>query len=81
MQEYLERKKIQRQEEERVRQIEDEKRRREQGKTLVSAKIKFQEDEMRRAAEQTKREKAEDKAYRYFYPIFFNSTRSRGFFF
>uniref|UniRef100_A0A183T745 UBX domain-containing protein n=1 Tax=Schistocephalus solidus TaxID=70667 RepID=A0A183T745_SCHSO len=62
--EYLEKKKIQRQEEERVRQIEDEKRRREQGKTLVSAKIKFQEEEMRRVAEQTRREKAEDKAYR-----------------
>ncbi|KAL7053500.1 hypothetical protein AAHC03_027070 [Spirometra sp. Aus1] len=62
--EYLEKKKVQRQEEERVRQVEDEKRRREQGKTLVSARIKFQEEEMKRAAEQTRREKAEDKAYR-----------------
>ncbi len=61
----MRKKKELRDEDERQKLLEDEKRRRKQGKTLVSAKAKFQEDEIRRNAEQLKRERAEDRAYRY----------------
>lgn len=65
-------KKLQREELDRQRNLEDEKRRRQQGKTLISAKAKFQEDEIRRNAEQMKQERAQDRAYLYIFIRFYN---------
>ncbi|CAH8509139.1 unnamed protein product [Schistosoma intercalatum] len=63
LQELLRAKKTQREEQERHEEIECEKKRRQQHKTLSSAKAKFEEDEVRRFVEQKKREKEEDRAY------------------
>ncbi|CAH8486797.1 unnamed protein product [Schistosoma turkestanicum] len=64
LQELLRVKKAQREEQEKHEEIEREKKRRQQSKTLSSAKAKFEEDEIRRLVEQKKREKEEDRAYR-----------------
>ncbi|CAH8501451.1 unnamed protein product [Heterobilharzia americana] len=56
--------KVQREEQEKQEELEREKQRRLQGRTIVSAKAKYEEDEMRRLVEQKKREKEEDRAYR-----------------
>ncbi|KAH8862026.1 UBX domain-containing protein 1-A [Schistosoma japonicum] len=64
LQELLRIKKVQREEQEKHEEFEREKKRRQQCKTLSSAKAKFEEDEIRRLIEQKKREKEEDRAYR-----------------
>ncbi|CAH8510665.1 unnamed protein product [Schistosoma rodhaini] len=63
LQELLRAKKSEREEQEKQEEIEREKKRRQQCKTLSSAKAKFEEDEIRRLVEQKKREKEEDRAY------------------
>ncbi|KAF7259460.1 hypothetical protein EG68_03352 [Paragonimus skrjabini miyazakii] len=64
LQDLLRQKKLQRDAQEKQEELEREKRRRKQGKDIVSAKTKFEEDEIRRMVEQKRREKEEDKAYR-----------------
>ncbi|KAM7541237.1 hypothetical protein Aperf_G00000021861 [Anoplocephala perfoliata] len=62
--EIISKKKLERAEQERQNALEDEKRRRLQGKSLISAKLEFKEKMMKQEAEQLKKQKAEDKAYR-----------------
>ncbi|KAA3675511.1 uncharacterized protein DEA37_0001597, partial [Paragonimus westermani] len=64
LQDLLRQKKLQRDAQEKQEELEREKRRRKQGKDIVSAKAKFEEDEIRRMVEQKRREKEEDRAYR-----------------
>ncbi|KAM3174748.1 hypothetical protein ACTXT7_009927 [Hymenolepis weldensis] len=60
----LDEKKKQRLEKEKQNEIEDEKRRRDQGKKLLNAKQEFKEKMERLEAEEKMRQKAEDKAHR-----------------
>lgn len=61
----LDEKKKQRLEKEKQNEIEDEKRRRDQGKKLLNAKQEFKEKMERLEAEEKMRQKAADKAYRF----------------
>ena len=54
-----------REEQERQKCYQDEKNRRIQGKSLLSAKAIFREEMMKKEVEQMKKEKAADKAYRF----------------
>lgn len=64
VQEHIRLKHLQRDEEEKSKQLSEEKSRTSQGKQMLRAKAQFQEDEMRRSVEQKKREKEEDRKYR-----------------
>ena len=60
----MKQKRLEREAQEAKENLERERNRRRQGKTIIDAKTKFEEDELKRLAELKRREKEDDRLYR-----------------